>query len=222
MRQRRGQKLFPVAFPEMFYFSLSCFIVFLFHLTQLTRAAQKDLLPPPLAFGRIAIVYHSPLELNLLTASKDGNPEKVQEILDTSRPIDNVLLGKAIILACDTNKHAVVRVILAEQVLGIDVIQKVLLDAARKNSGETVTEILRSGAYDPADLMPTFSAALTYNSDSVVRAFLQFPKFSYPEANRARAIELCKAQKFTDMEKLLSTPRDQLLCPADTGTCIIF
>lgn len=206
----------------MLLFSLSCFTVCFLHLVQSSFLEEKDLLPLPLVLGRAAIVYRSPLEQTLFSAARDGDLDKVQEILGSNRPIDRDLLEKAILLACDTNKHAVVRAILAEQVLGIDVIQRILLDAARKNSGETVTEILNSGTYDPADLTPTFSAALIYNSISVVKAFLQFPKFSYPDANRNRAIETCRIQKFTDMEMLLSIPRDQLLIPTDTGTCIIF
>lgn len=216
------ETFFPWPVSEMLLFSISCFVLSLLPLNQLVKAAENDRYVAPLALGRVSISYHSPLELSLFSAAKDGNLAKVDEILTSNRPLDTGLLEKVLFIASDMNRNEVVRAILAEQVLGVHVIQKVLLDAAQNDSGETVAEILKSGTYDSADLGPTFRAALTLNSVSVVKVFLQFPKFSYPDANRARALELCRTQKFTEMEKLLMIPREQLLTSATDGYCTIF
>lgn len=206
----------------MLNFTFSCFLLLLGSLTQFAAAAENDCYMTPLRLGRVAIPHLSPVELAFLSFVREGNLYKVNEFLESNWPIDADLFARALILASDQNKHFIVQALLRKNFVGVDVVQDALLVAARKNSGEVVAEILKSGAYDTADLKTTFTTALTCNSVSVVKAFLQFPKFRYPDTEKSRAIIFCEAKKFDAMEKLLRIPREQLLAAADDGNCVLF
>jgi hypothetical protein len=206
----------------MLSFVLSLFLVFFMSLTQFAAAAENIPYLTPLRLGRIAAPHASAGELAFLSAVGEGNVGKANEFLELNTPMNAAICSRAFILASEKNMGTIVRALIHKCAVGLNVVQDALLVAARKNSGDAAAEILKSGAYDAADLKTTFTTALTCNSVLVVKAFLQFPKFHYPETDRARALDLCRTKKFSEMEKLLKIPREQLQSAANDESCVLF